>query len=96
MTLCTTHSSNSVSVTDSAGMDFQTVGQDDLEDIPAKKKEDAVLYSKDSLDLHQSFILLFSIIFLTVISSCLVIYIISIIVNKCVFPQRIQKVRIIK
>ena len=58
----------------------------------SKDEEDAVVYSKDSLDLHQSFILLFSIIFVLVISSCFVIYIISIIVNKYVFPQIVQKV----
>ena len=73
-------------------MDFHVIGLEQPEDVPDKEEKDAVVYSKDSLDLHQSFILLFSIIFVIVISSCFVIYIISIIVNKYVFPQRVQKV----
>ena len=74
-------------------MDFPVVGVEQPEDVPLEEdEEDAVVYSKDSFDLHQSFIILFSIIFVLVISSCFVIYIISIIVNKYVFPQRVQKV----
>ena len=74
-------------------MDFPVVGVEQPEDSAHEEdEEDAVVYSKDSLDLHQSFVLLFSIIFFLVISSCFVIYIISIIVNKYVFPQRVQKV----
>ena len=73
-------------------MDFPVVEPEEETIIPVEKKEDAVVYLKDKIDLHQSFFFLFSIIFFVVIIGSLIIYIISIVVNKCFFLHRVQKV----
>ena len=57
------------------------------------KREDSVINSKDGLDLHQSFIMLFIIIFFVVVFTCLAIYIFSIVVHKCFYFVRVHKVR---
>ena len=57
------------------------------------KREDSVIYSKDGLDLHQSFIMLFIINFFVVVFTCLTIYIFSIVVYKCFYFGKVHKVR---
>ena len=57
------------------------------------KREGYVIYSKDEFDVHHGFIMLFIIIFLVVVFTCLTIYIFSVVVYKCCFLGRVNKVR---
>jgi hypothetical protein len=57
------------------------------------KREDSVIHSKYEFDVHHSFIMMFIIIFLVAVFTCLTIYILSIVVYKCCFLGRVNKVR---